>query len=156
MKKQYKRDAYYLDDGILLHGYKDKYGFHPEYGIPCGFSRQILNKRDVGRVLFYSLPDAISKLGEVELAGGKFTFGIDNGMAVTKFAYVTGTFNGQYKTETLIVNNDVKPVVLECLSALGVKALRHVKIEYFLSSELPSQTLPYDKLRKFLHEVTLP
>lgn len=71
MKKQYKRDAYYLDDGILLHGYKDKYGFHPEHGLSCGFGRQILTKRAVGRVLFYSLPDAIAKLGKVELARGE-------------------------------------------------------------------------------------
>lgn len=163
MRKTYKRDAYYLDNGILLYGYKDKYGFHPEHSLLCGFSRQVLSKRDVGRVLFYSLSDAISKIGEVELIGGKITLAIDNGFAATKIVYGTGDFKGQYKTETRVVEHNVKPVILECLNAAGIKAVRNVKVKYMLVSELPNRALllasplPLSRteLLKLEHEIIL-
>ena len=40
---KYKKPAYYLDDGILIKGYTDKYGFHPNKGVQCGFDLQKFN-----------------------------------------------------------------------------------------------------------------
>lgn len=59
MKKDYRVDAWYLDDGVLLEGYTNKYGFHPKDDIPCGFSRQKFSKKDINRVIFYNLEKAI-------------------------------------------------------------------------------------------------
>lgn len=86
MKKRYKRTAYLLDDGILLHGYRDKRGFHPDQGLACGFGTQIIRKKDIDSILFYSLGKAKETLGAIELAGAKAIIAIDDGMAVTKMA----------------------------------------------------------------------
>lgn len=53
MKSNYKREAYYLDEDVLLEDSVDKYGFKPNDGIQCGFSRQKVSKKDVGKILFY-------------------------------------------------------------------------------------------------------
>lgn len=52
---KHKKKAYYLDNGIIIPGIKDKYGFHPDKNIPCGFSLQIIYPKDIGTVLFYDL-----------------------------------------------------------------------------------------------------
>lgn len=57
MKSQYKRKAWYLDEDVLLEGYVDKYGFHPNKNIQCGFSVQKIKKRDIGKRVFYNLDD---------------------------------------------------------------------------------------------------
>jgi len=60
MKKIYKRKAYLLDDDILLEGYVSKRKFYPNRGIQCGFSYQIIRKKDIGKILFYNnLPEGI-------------------------------------------------------------------------------------------------
>lgn len=60
MKKNYKRKAYLLDDDILLEGYVCERKFYPNKGIQCGFSYQIIRKRDIGKILFYNnLPENI-------------------------------------------------------------------------------------------------
>jgi hypothetical protein len=48
----YKRTAYLLDDGVLLHGYTSKRKFFPD-NKDCGFSYQKIRKRDIDRILFY-------------------------------------------------------------------------------------------------------
>lgn len=58
MKTNYKRKAWYLDEDVLLEGYVDKYGFHPNKTIQCGFDLQKVSKRDIGKTLFYNLDDA--------------------------------------------------------------------------------------------------
>ena len=46
MKARYKRKALYNDDGVLLSGYVDKRGFHPNKDLPCGFDLQKINKKE--------------------------------------------------------------------------------------------------------------
>lgn len=64
MKSSYKRKAYYLDEDVLLEGSVDKYGFKPDDGIQCGFSRQKVSKKNVGKVLFYNSRSAYHKLSK--------------------------------------------------------------------------------------------
>lgn len=52
MKNSYKRQAWLLDDGLLLAGYVAKHKFIPD-DKRCGFSSQIIRKKDVGRIIFY-------------------------------------------------------------------------------------------------------
>lgn len=66
MKKRYKRTAYLVDDGILLSGYKDKRGFHPN-DKGCGFSYQKITKKMIGKELFFNLNAAQKKVGKLEV-----------------------------------------------------------------------------------------
>lgn len=52
MKSKYKREAWLLDDGVLIAGYTDKRGFHPN-DTSCGFTTQKYRKRDIGKTVFY-------------------------------------------------------------------------------------------------------
>lgn len=54
MKSIYKRKAYLLDEDILIEGYTAKGKFYPNYGVQCGFSYQIIRKKDIGKEVFYS------------------------------------------------------------------------------------------------------
>lgn len=85
------RKAWLLDDGVLLAGHKDKYGFHPQKDLGCGFDLQKISKRDIGRTAFYSLKKATKKLNNVELAGGQLQIIIDNGTHITKYIISDGT-----------------------------------------------------------------
>lgn len=67
MKNEYRRKAYLLDDDILLEGYVAKRKFYPNKGIPCGFSYQIIRKKDINKILFYSLADASKTLGKISV-----------------------------------------------------------------------------------------
>jgi hypothetical protein len=58
MKKNYKRIAWLLDDGIFLEGYTVKRVFIPN-DKGCGFSSQGIRKRDIGKVLFYNKEDVL-------------------------------------------------------------------------------------------------
>ena len=84
MKSRYKRNAWYLDEDILIHGYVDKRGFHPEKGIECGFGIQKVLKKQKNRIWFYSIGDAINALGPVRTVGGRAIVSMDLGMSVTK------------------------------------------------------------------------
>lgn len=57
MKSRYKRKACYLDADVLIEGYVDKYGFHPNSGVQCGFGTQKFSKRDIGKKIFFSVDD---------------------------------------------------------------------------------------------------
>ncbi len=65
MKSNYKREAYYLDEDVLLEGNVDKYGFKPNDGVQCGFSRQKVSKKDVGKILFYDSRSAYHMLSKI-------------------------------------------------------------------------------------------
>lgn len=62
MKATYKRRAFLLDEDILIEGYTDKYGFHPNPAIQCEFGIQKFSKKDIGKIIFYNvnmIPDNI-------------------------------------------------------------------------------------------------
>lgn len=67
MKNRYKRKAYYIDEDIVIEGYKDKRGFHPNKNIECGFGTQKTTKRDIGKQLFFSLTDLRQLCGNLEI-----------------------------------------------------------------------------------------
>lgn len=57
MKTIYRRKSWFLKDGILYEGYKDKYGFHPDGLVTdeCGFSLRRIKKGDNGKSLFFNI-----------------------------------------------------------------------------------------------------
>jgi hypothetical protein len=61
MKKIYKRKAWLLDDDVLLTGYTAKHKFVPD-NKGCGFSYQEIQKKDIGKILFYN-KDEVIKMG---------------------------------------------------------------------------------------------
>ena len=77
MKCRYKREAWYLDEDILIHGHVDKYGFHPEKNIPCGFGLQKVNRKGRNKEWFYSLKEAYGVLGIFKTAGGRSIYSLD-------------------------------------------------------------------------------
>ncbi len=96
MLRLYKRQAWLLDDGVLLEGYTAKRKFVPN-SFGCGFSYQGFNKKDIGKVVFYDKKAAFDKIG------GKidFTLGGTIETAVKKLLtyknnneLVYGVFNG--------------------------------------------------------------
>jgi len=123
MKKRYKRDAYYLDDGVLIHGYKDKRGFHPWKNLACGFDTQKIRKKDIGVRLFYSLKSAIEKLKNIKIDGGCIHVGVDNGLYETKM--VTMPFG---KNKVLSNGKTIEALVDEMFKEAGVESLRETKI----------------------------
>ena len=145
MKKRYRREAYYLDDGVLLHGYRDKRGFHPDPIIQCGFGAQVLNKRSIGKELFFSLEGALKKLGQVELAGGKFIAAIDFGLARTKVLVSAerGKLEKCYECDTVQQNEDVsemrvRKILKESFYSFGVENMSDVTVVYKVAYPFPS------------------
>lgn len=67
MKNRYIRRAWYLDEDVLIEGVTDKRGFHPNYGIECGFSNQCFSKKDIGKIIFYQLEEAFKICGKIEV-----------------------------------------------------------------------------------------
>jgi len=61
MKKSYKRKVYLLDEDILISGCKDKYGFHPDKGVYCGFDLQKLHKKTLGAFYFMTLRTPLTR-----------------------------------------------------------------------------------------------
>lgn len=57
---KHSKKAWLVDDDVILPGYKDKYGFHPDRGIRCGFDCQKLRKKDKNVIYFTSLEKALS------------------------------------------------------------------------------------------------
>ena len=145
MKKRYRREAYYLDDGVLLHGYRDKRGFHPDPIIQCGFGTQGLNKRSIGKELFFSLDGALKKLGQVELAGGKFIAAIDLGLAKTRVLVGAerGKFKKFYECDTVQRDGDVseltvRNILKKSFHSFGVENMADVTVVYKLVYPLPA------------------
>lgn len=67
MKSRYKRKAWYLDEDVLLEGYTDKRGFHPNKNIQCGFGTQGFNKKMINKEIFYNLNLAFIVCGDVDV-----------------------------------------------------------------------------------------
>jgi hypothetical protein len=70
MKNKYKRKAWYFDENVLIKGYADKYGFHPNDGIQCGFDTQKFLKKEIGKVIFYNLNEALEKYNDAKVING--------------------------------------------------------------------------------------
>lgn len=66
MKNLYRRKAWCLDEDVLMEGYVDKYGFHAN-SLVLGWNLQIVNKKMIGKTIFYSLEQAKRKLGNLEV-----------------------------------------------------------------------------------------
>jgi len=66
MKNRYKRKAWYLDEDVLLEGYTDKRGFHPD-NFACGFGTQGFTKVMIGKEIFFDLDEALRVCGNVEV-----------------------------------------------------------------------------------------
>ena len=62
-KTKHKKKTWILDEDILIEGYKDKYGFHPNPGIQCGWGLQKINKDMINKTIFYSLDKAFEVVG---------------------------------------------------------------------------------------------
>ncbi len=58
MKKVYKREAWLLDEDVLLAGYTAKRKFKPN-NKGYGFSSQKISKKDIGSILFYNKEEAL-------------------------------------------------------------------------------------------------
>lgn len=113
-----------LDEDVLIYGTKDKYGFHPDKNICCGFDLQKLKKRDINKIAFFSFKDAISNCNEKIkiIAGGKIFITYDKGMYMTKYC-VNGIF-GQILTENL--SDDIEKSIL--YDVIGKKEIIYSKI----------------------------
>lgn len=135
MKNRYKRNAYYLDGTVLLCGHKDKMGFHPGAGLACSFSLQKVNKKTIGKTIFYKISDVLSLHKDIELAGGSIVMSIDDGMALTKIMYKIGDLDGTYTTKNLVKNGDVTSVIEECMKSIGITRMYKTTIKYVLTSE---------------------
>jgi len=67
MRHVYKRKAWLLDEDILLMGYTTKKKFVPIDKL-CGFSYQRFCKKDINKILFYSVASITSAgLSELEV-----------------------------------------------------------------------------------------
>lgn len=139
MKKIYRKNAFYLDKDILLFGYKDKYGFHPNKNTNCGFTLQRINKKDIGKNLFYSLSDAVKELGPVNISGVKLLIAIDAGLYITKImlSIVGSEKKYSYISHTVLSKNrdNVQDVINEVLTNIGVNSLYNSEIHFCFTDE---------------------
>ena len=62
MRNFYEREAWLIDDGVLLGGFVIKRKFYPNDG-GCGFSYQKIHRKDIGKILFFNEQEAIGKTG---------------------------------------------------------------------------------------------
>lgn len=65
MKKTYKKKAWLIDEDIILDGYVVKRKFIPN-NKGCGFSYQKINKKDIGKILFYDKQDALRRISKMK------------------------------------------------------------------------------------------
>lgn len=126
---KYKKYGYLLDEDVLLHGYKDKYGFHPDKNIQCGFFVKKVRRKDIGKKVFYSLRRAKDVLGQLQIVGDVHAiFAIDAGLATTKIVYSIGDIREYYQTDTLVdKDKEVEQIIAECLSSNDISL--HTTIE---------------------------
>ena len=141
MKTIYKKEAWLLDDDILIHGYVDKWGFHPQKDIVCGFDSQKINKKDKGKTLFYRLGDALSKLDLLCLAGGQIRFAIDDGLTETKVLCSCGNILCGYTTNTITTKDNIKTIIDECLVVNRIVPSEQTKLVWMLTSESGAHSL---------------
>lgn len=135
MKKTYKRDTILNDDGILVYGYKDKYGFHPckEAAKRCGFDLQKINRRQLGKEYFYSLDDALKVVTNPKLLiGGHFFVAIDDGFARTKICIGSRLLNDPhyYMTDKLWRAGASIEILKEAFKSIGISSFAEITVEY--------------------------
>lgn len=141
MKSSYKKEAWYLNNNKLIHGYKDKYGFHPDKSIQYKFDTQHITKKDHNKVIFYKLTTpSIKGLNNLQLIGGNLFFAIDNGMALTKVICNVGKYDYHYSTNKVILSEnpnteEIEQLILKVLESLGIASYSNTKIDYKLTSE---------------------
>lgn len=148
MKRRYRREAWYLDEDVLLHGHIDKRGFHPDKGLPCGFGFQGVNKKSKNKTWFYSLKKAKEILGPIETAGGRFSLAVDVGFTVTKVAcsnevcgsetkWISFDTADVVKDANNVSNEEFCNIVARCLSELGYSGVSqlNVRLMAFISEE---------------------
>ena len=141
MKSSYKKEAWYLSNNKLIHGYKDKYGFHPDKNIKSECDTQHITKKDYDKTIFYKLTTpSIKGLNNLELIGGKLIFAIDDGRALTKVMCNVGKSDYQYSTNRIILSEkrdieEIRRLILKVLESLGIKSYKNTKIYYKLTSE---------------------
>ena len=58
MANSIKRLAWLVDDDVLLEGFVERSVFTPNYK-GCGFSHQKIYQRDIGRIIFFSIEEAL-------------------------------------------------------------------------------------------------
>ena len=61
MKKNYKRKAWLIDNGVILEGFTLKRKFYPN-SFKCGFSYHKFNMRDIGKTIFFNKIEAEQKI----------------------------------------------------------------------------------------------
>ena len=132
MKSKYKKEAYLLDNGVLLYGYKDKRGFSQNKCLD--HNRKIVRKKDINKTLFYSFSKAKEKLEKVILVGGTVLIAIDDGLAITKICVNIGDYNFNYKTNTLCIKDNINLIIKECMDANNIELIDTDK-KYVLLSE---------------------
>ena len=145
MRNRYKRDAWLLDDDILLHGYVDKRGFHPEKGLPCGFGLQIVNKKSKNKIWFHSLNTAMKKTGVRNVAGGSAFFAIDVGLYKTKAICSTALVESLEFTELsdrfedpgALTNKELAGIIARGLSQAGYgnTSFLNVKVRVYVQNK---------------------
>ena len=132
MKSKYKKEAYLLDNGVLLYGYKDKRGFSQNKCLDP--NRKIVRKKDINKTLFYSFSKAKEKLEKVILVGGTVLIAIDDWLAITKICVNIGDYNFNYKTNTLCIKDNINLIIKECMDANNIELIDTDK-KYVLLSE---------------------
>ncbi len=141
MKTIYKKEAWLLYDGILIHGYMDKWGFHPQKDIVCGFDLQKINKKDIGKILFYRLGDAHNKFDLLRLAGGQIRFAIDDGLVKTRVLCSCGNILCGYTANTIVTEDNIKTIIDECLTINRIVPSEQTKLVCMLTSESGAHSL---------------
>ena len=130
MKKKYKRNAYLLDEDVLIHGYKDKYGFHPNKTVPCGFTLQKFNKHSIGKDIFFSLEDAMLSLKEIHLVGSEIRVAIDRGFEITKiFLLLDGSVFKYIKFQTKEEKRNIEQIIEQYLQEYNIVSIRSSNID---------------------------
>lgn len=59
------RQAWYLDEDVLLEGYTDDMTFYPRQPNKCGFDAQRYTKKDINMTVFHNLDKAVLVCSQV-------------------------------------------------------------------------------------------
>ncbi len=132
------KKIWYYDGGMLVFGYKNKYGFHPQRGLQCGYDVQKLRRKDYNKIYFTSMINALNLLTKKNMPiscimGGTLVIGIDTGMYTTK--YVISDSKKKYfgKIMTTAINDkSTDNVVADILKNAGINKISGTTIKTFV------------------------
>lgn len=130
MRTKHCKSCYLLDDGVLLFGYKDKYGFHPQTK-RAGFSLQKVRKREKNKILFKSVKDAFDIVGTIPVIGGIEVLGVDIGMYRVKYAGLNVC--GEFLTENLSYDECIDKSMRAMLKQRGYSDISELKVKLITS-----------------------